>query len=384
MSRRLVVPLAVLLALTPFLYVAYAGSLDIKVYRTGGYALLHSIPLYSERFADFVPGIRLPFTYPPLAAILFVGLEVIPFTAAELLMNLLSVAGLTATALVVSWRLFGWNRRALLTGLGIATVAMVFEPVRSTIGFGQVNLILMGLVALDCLLPHTRWPRGLLLGLAMAIKLTPAVFILFFLVRRQFRAAAVTLASCAGFTLAAWILTPANSKEYWFHVLFDPDRIGGATYAFNQCFKAALLRVMSEGPALSLLWIALVAATGVLAAVAAWRAQAAGDDVRALLVIATWGLLASPVSWSHHWVWIVPATLYFLKSRSWMLAALPVFIVAPHALLDPEGRNWSWPEQLLGSSYVLLGLAFLIVSVRTSARARPSQTPTPVSGTPAG
>lgn len=300
-------------------------------------------------------------------------------------MNLASVAGLTATALVVSWRLFGWNRRALLTGLGIATVAMAFEPVRSTIGFGQVNLILMGLVAVDCLLPRTRWPRGLLLGLAIAVKLTPAVFILYFLVRRQFRPAAVALASSAGFTLAAWALAPADSAEYWFGVLFDPSRIGGATYAFNQCFQAVLLRVMSEGPALSLLWICLVAATGVLAVVAAKRAQAAGDDVLALLVVAVWGLLASPVSWSHHWVWIVPATLYLLKARSRMLAAVPVFLIAPHAFLDPEGRNWSWLEQVLGSSYVLLGLAFLVASaVRASARARPWRTPRPGSGTPAG
>ncbi len=132
MTRRFAVPLALLLALTPFLYVAYAGSLDLKVYRTGGYAWLHDVRLYSEHFADLVPGIRLPFTYPPLAAILFVGLEVLPFLAAEFFMNLASVAGLAATTLVVSWRLFGWNRRALLSGLGMATVAMAFEPVRST------------------------------------------------------------------------------------------------------------------------------------------------------------------------------------------------------------------------------------------------------------
>jgi alpha-1,2-mannosyltransferase len=100
-------------------------------------------------------------------------------------MNAASVAGLAATLLVVSSRLHGWNRRAVVTGLSGVLVAMVLEPVRSTIGFGQVNLILMGLVALDCLLPRTRWPRDLLVGLAAAIKLTPAVFVVFFLVHVQ-------------------------------------------------------------------------------------------------------------------------------------------------------------------------------------------------------
>jgi alpha-1,2-mannosyltransferase len=365
MSRRFVVPIAVLLALTPFLYAAYAGSLDLKVYRTGGYAWMHGISLYSEHFGDLVPGIRLPFTYPPLAAILFAGLQVMPFAVAEVLLNLASVAGLTATLLVVSWRLFGWNQHALPAGLALSAGAMVFEPVRSTIGFGQVNLVLMGLVALDCLVPKTRWPRGLLLGLAIAIKLTPAVFVLFFLVRREFRPALVAFTSFAGFSLVAWMLAPADSATYWFGVLFDPDRIGGATYAFNQCFQAVLHRVMADGPVRSLVWLGLVAVTGVLAAVAARRARNDGDDVCAVLAIAAWGLLASPVSWSHHWVWILPATLYLWQRSRWMLIATIPFVIGPHSFVDPEGRHWSVPEHLIGSSYALLGLAFLVAARRS-------------------
>jgi alpha-1,2-mannosyltransferase len=251
---------------------------------------------------------------------------------------------------------------------------MAFEPVRSTIGFGQVNLLLMGLVALDCLLPRTRWPRGVLLGLAIAIKLTPAVFVLYFLVRRQFRPAAVAMASFAGYSLLGWLLAAGDSRAYWFGVLFDPDRIGGATYAFNQCFQAVLHRAMPDGPARTLVWIALVLATGVLAVVAAYRARAAGRDVLALLVIAVWGLLASPVSWSHHWVWIAPASLLLAKCArrsKWMLAAtilvIADFAVGPHQFLIPEGREWSFPEHLVGSSYVLIGLAFLLIQGLKSA-----------------
>lgn len=133
------------------------------------------------------------------------------------------------------------------------------------------------------------------------------------------------------------------------------------TYAYNQCVQAFLSRVMADGAIHTLLWLGAVAATGVLAAVVARQARAAGDDVLALLAIATWGLLSSPISWSHHWVWVVPAALYFwCHRRKWMLAATIVFTVGPHTLLDPEGRHWSWPEQLFGAGYVLLGLAFLI------------------------
>jgi alpha-1,2-mannosyltransferase len=304
---------------------------------------------------------------------------------ADLAMCVGSAAALTATTLVVAYRLRGWNKQAITLGPAAAVAAFAYEPIRSTIGFGQINLMLMGLVALDCLLPQTRWPRGALIGLAAAVKLTPAVFVVYFLVRRQYREAGVAVATFLGLGVLGFALAPTDSAKYWFGVLLDPDRIGGATYAYNQCFKAVLQRVMAEGTAQSLLWLGLVAATGVLAAVVARRARASGDDVLALLAVATWGLLASPVSWSHHWVWVVPAAVYFWHYRRWsMLAATIVFTFGPHTMLDPEGRHWSWPEQFIGAGYVVLGLAFLVTTA-LSGTFRPKievvePTPVPIRG----
>ncbi|GAA0949855.1 glycosyltransferase 87 family protein [Kribbella koreensis] len=358
--RRRLQLLVLVVILTPLLYFSWSGNVDLNVYRTGGYAYLHDISLYSEGFGQLVPWVALPFTYPPIAAVLFVPLHLLPMPLADLTMCVGSAAGLTATMLVIAYRLRGWNKHAITLGLAATVAAFAFEPIRSTIGFGQINLMLMALVALDCLLPQTRWPRGALVGLAAAIKLTPAVFVVYFLVRRQYREAAVAMATFVGVGVLGFALAPTDSAKYWFGVLLDPDRIGGATYAFNQNYQALLSRVMADGALRSLLWLGLVAATGVLAAVVARRARTSGDDVLALLAIATWGLLSSPVSWSHHWVWIVPAALYFLCTRHWwMLTATIVFAIGPHQLLDPEGRHWSWPEQFLGDSYAVLALAFL-------------------------
>ncbi|NEA36028.1 glycosyltransferase 87 family protein [Streptomyces sp. SID13031] len=360
LMRRRLQFLWLAVALTPLLYFSWSGNVDLNVYRTGGYAWLHDISLYSEGFGQLVPWVALPFTYPPLAAVFFVPLHLLPMPLADLAVCVGSAAALTATLLVVASRLRGWNKAAIVLGLTATVAAFAFEPIRSTIGFGQINLMLMALVALDCLLPKTRWPRGALVGLAAAIKLTPAVFVVYFLVRRQYREAAVAVATFAGLAVVGFALAPADSAKYWFGVLFDPSRIGGVTYAYNQNVQAFLSRVMADGPIQSLLWLGLVAATGVLAAVVARRARAAGDDVLALLAIATWGLLASPITWSHHWVWIAPAALYFWHHRHWwMLAATIVFTLGPHTMLDPEGRHWSWPEQFFGAGYVVLGLAFL-------------------------
>ncbi|MEV6411118.1 glycosyltransferase 87 family protein [Kribbella sp. NPDC051718] len=292
--HRLVLLLGLAVLLTPLLYFSWSGNVDLNVYQTGGYAYLHNISLYSEEFGQHVPWIALPFTYPPIAAVLFVPLHLLPMPLADLAMCVGSAAALTATTLVIAYRLRGWDKPAIMLGLAATVAAFAFEPIRSTIGFGQINLMLMALVALDCLLPQTRWPRGALVGLAAAIKLTPAVFVVYFLVRRQYREAAVAMATFVGVGVLGFALAPTDSAKYWFGVLLDPDRIGGATYAYNQNYQAMLSRVMADGALRSLLWLGLVAATGVLAAVVARRARASGDDVLALLAIATWACSPPP------------------------------------------------------------------------------------------
>ncbi|SFA75286.1 alpha-1,2-mannosyltransferase [Amycolatopsis marina] len=370
--QRLVrIALTVLVVSVTAYAIVGSGFVDLHVYRTGGYAWLTGIGLYTPGFPQLVPGSPLPFIYPPLSAILFSPLYLLPWQAAKFVLTLASVLGLVATLVVTAYRVYGRRSLALVLGLGVAAAGLLFEPVRQTIHFGQINLILMGLVAVDCLLPRTRWPRGLLIGLAAAIKLTPAVFVLFFLVRRQYRAAAVTVASFAGFSLAGFALAPWQSLKYWFDFLPRTDTTVGVAYAFNQSYQAILHRVLGEGLARSAVWALLVAGTFVLAWVAARRARAAGDDVVALLAIACWAVLASPISWSHHWVWAAPAAVVLLRAgqqaavRTRVLLALVglVFVIGPHTFmpqLHEVELHWMWWQHLLGSSYVLVGLTSLI------------------------
>src|SRR6185312_9635575 len=135
------------------------------------------------------------------AAMLLAPFAFLPWTAAWVLLFVLSLAALAATLYVVARRAWpdgGPGGALSVTALALPVLLWI-EPVLETFEFGQVNLILMGLVAVDCLTPRTRWPRGLLVGLAAAIKLTPAAFVLFFLCRGGRRAAgtsAVSFAAC--------------------------------------------------------------------------------------------------------------------------------------------------------------------------------------------
>jgi alpha-1,2-mannosyltransferase len=250
---------------------------------------------------------------------------------------------------------------------GALAASCALEPVTANLDYGQVNIVLLALVAADCLARKPRWPRGALVGLAVAIKLTPAVFLLYFLVRRDLRAIAMSAASFAAFTALGFAAAPAQSARYWTEVLFDSSRIGPQTYPGNQAITGVLAR--ASAPAQTVLW--LLASAAVVAA-CAWimlRASNAAQPELALAVNALAGLLISPISWSHHWVWL-PVAAAALALAGWQLRSPLLAGAAALGLacgyLGPQwrvadarwaGTGWSAVDQLAASSYVWWALA---------------------------
>jgi alpha-1,2-mannosyltransferase len=347
--------LVVAVALGVVVYgVSVPGALtDLKVYRAGGAAWLHGVPLYTDAFPFW-----LPFTYPPVSAVLFGMLAVLPFAVAAML---LTAAGLVALSVTTVLAVPPESAR-VVSGLAVVG-GLALEPVRTTLMFGQVNLVLMGLVAVDCLVAGPRYPRGLLVGLAAAVKLTPLVFVLFFVARRQFQPAVTAVVTFAAVSGAGMLFAPSDSVRYWWATIFDPDRIGGAAFVTNQSLRGALVRLdLTEA------WLPLVAVVLVLAWLGARRAS---DPVMALLVVAAGGLLVSPVSWSHHWVWIAPAVAYFAvrvyrnrRALTVLTSVAIVFAVGHRSLPHAHNRElaWTWWQHVLGNSYLLAALAFLVWS----------------------
>jgi alpha-1,2-mannosyltransferase len=345
------------------------GWIDLQVYRLGGRAWLDSTPLYGV-LLPAAPDQWLPFTYPPLAAVLFVPLTLIPLPAALAVLTAASLAALAFVAGVVAKRV-GWQPRfGVLAVSGAVVMGLALEPVRETLWFGQINLILMAMVTADCLLRRTPWPRGLLIGLAAAVKLTPAVFVLFFLPRREWKPAVTALATFVGASVVGAVLAPSGWGPYWLGVLLEPDRIGEAAYAGNQSLRGALHRLALPHSVETITWLALVAATVAAGWVAVLTLRRAGRDVEAMLVVAAVGLLCSPISWSHHWVWAVPALVVLAAAWEnrrvrWTTAALAaVFLVGPHWLF-PKGGELSldlWQQVLLDAYVVVavLGIAVLV------------------------
>ncbi len=286
--------------------------LDLDVYRIGSLAFLRGGNLY-HWLPPAGSGVALPFTYPPFAAVLLSPLAMVPMTVASMVVTLASITltGVTLREFACSL----WSG-PLPAGLRLSIwwllpVALFLEPVHSTLEYGQVNIVLLALVSLDCLRPDPRWPRGALTGLAAAVKLTLAAFVLFFLLRRDWRAAVTAAGSFAAATGAAFALDWHDSVQYWTHVITDTSRPGNPAFAANQAISGLLARAGLDPQTYAgmIAWLALSAAVIVVTVLGMRRALAAAEPAWALSLNAFAGLLVSPISWTHHWVWAEPALL---------------------------------------------------------------------------
>lgn len=348
---------------------------DSAVYRAGALAFLHGDSLYSpERLSALPPWVSLPFIYPPAAALLFVPLAALP---SGLAWGVVSAASLVSLAVVV--RLCA--RPGTLPVAGLTVCALALEPVWKTFFLGQINLILMALVVVDVLaLASTRW-AGVLTGVAAAVKLTPLIFVAHLFVTGRWRAGLRALATFVGLQAVLFALAPRDAFRYWTGGALGPDQTDGVYWIFNQSLDGLVHRATHDAR-----WSLVVALLlgAVIAAPSVWlvrRLHARGETLGALLVTAFVGLLVSPISWSHHWVWAVPLAVLLMARGRWLwVAGLVALFASCVVMLVPNGGltefGWGLGWSIPGNAYVLaaaFGILGLAVRERWVNRSREVQ-----------
>ena len=327
---------------------------DLAVYRSGGLIVRHIRPLYDPRLAaplyDWVGygKLHLPFTYTPFAAIAFAAISFVPWWLSQQLSVAVDILALL-TALWLTLGGLGYRKSQGRLGATLLAAAAVFwtEPVLRTMYLGQVNLVLMALIIWDLCQPDTRpgtgksrWWKGFGTGIAAGIKLVPLIFIPYLLLARKFRQAAMAAAGFAFTVLLGFVILPKDSTKWWFDGLFvQGGRTGFTGWAGNQSLDGLITRLTGSVNGAKPAWIAAAVLVGVAGVAGAALLDRKGFPVPGLLMAALTGLLVSPISWDHHWVWIAPGALvaahYAVQAwrrnarrAAWALGILALAIVA--------------------------------------------------------
>jgi alpha-1,2-mannosyltransferase len=371
-------------------------GVDSAVYRSGAVALLTGEPLYDNDFLSAEPPwASLPFTYPPTGALLFVPLVLFP---AQVSWGILAAISVLALALVVRIAIESlpsrpsWLAPARTTVL-VTVLALGIEPVWRTLFLGQINLILMGLVVTDVLVlgavrGRARHLGGVLVGVAAAVKLTPLIFVphLWLIGRRA--DAVRALATFGALQALLLAIIPHDFARFWTVAVTDPARTGPTFWAGNQSLNGLVLRLSDVAPWALAAAVGIGAALAVPAVILVRRCHRDGRPLAALLVTAFFGLLLSPVSWSHHYVWVVPLIVLLLGRlgehpgrRALAGLGAVVLVFASCVLLimrtsDPSRPpgvkpelEWTPPEVVLGNVYLLVPLVLgAVLLVRTRGR----------------
>jgi alpha-1,2-mannosyltransferase len=306
-------------------------QVDLEVYREGASSLIEGRQVYDW----LTTGPQwLPFTYPPFSAVLLIPLAMIPFRAAAWCWELFQLY-LLWVCVGITFRRFldRFGERALLIQGAVAGLLVHTLPISDGLRFGQVNSVIVTLCLLDVSRRQAvRWPRGTLVAVAAAIKLTPAVFWLHWAARRRWRVLATSIGTAAGLTVLTGLLAPSASAAFWGEALLDPNRLGPNDGTSNQSMRGVLLRLLGGSPtAVSAVWLVLTAAVLAFGLWLAGKFEQAGQPVAVVAVIGLVAFLVSPVSWIHHLQWLVVVVGVLLGDgghwRQWVLSAISVTVL---------------------------------------------------------
>ncbi len=386
---RLALMLPVLVAFGQYiLTAARQDEVDFGVYRAGGHAFLAGHDLYLLR----VPPVGLPFTYPPASAVFFSPLSWMPVRPGQVVWMAASLVGLCLFVRLTMLR-YAAGDAAKSIPLLLVVLALVAwsNPLSVGLNLGQINVLIAVLVVADLSGVLPRLPRGVMIGVAAALKLTPLFLVGYFIAVRRYRAAAVATCTFVAVTAAGFLLAPHASHQYWLQGYFaDPRRTGGISYISNQSLYGVIVRLAAGPSHVRVFWLPAVILTG---GVVLWAARqleprlpwlAEGMALAAMLLI-------SPVSWVHHWILVLPFVVACCRLGTeatrrplllWLALTLCAVLLLGAVWWVPNNNHLEYKHNawqfLLGNSAVLLLLASIAAVIAATLRvsaARPVLAP---------
>ena len=332
---------------------------DLNIYNHAGLLVRHDpTALYTWHF---MPGVQ--YLYTPFAAAGFAVTSLLPWALLKWLMAAASFAAVPLTVWVTFGQL-GWRgRRRQAAVLGVSAVALWMEPALVSLQQGQIELVLMALIAWDLCQPDTRRWKGAGVGLAAAIKLVPLIFIVYLVLAGKLRQAAVAASAFAGTVLAGFVVLPRESVNFWLTGYFlhsgnfPAISLGSLR---NQSLLAMVIRAPGVSAPGTALWLVAAAAVGFLGLAAAALLARSGRLASGWITCGVTGVLLSPISWDNHWVWVVPVLVLLTDAAVAARRAARLACWAAAAAVAAVFADW--PAQIAGPAafipHGLLGFRF--------------------------
>lgn len=325
---------------------AFMHLVDLGTYQIAAERVVDGISVYDNPLRGHTRGVW-EFVYSPFAALMFVPLAWLHgnvFTWVGGLGNFaLLVASMWAALDVLGLRR---DRRTAVLAVSISGLMLLCEPIRETVTFGQVNILLMLLVLVDMALPDSsRW-KGVLTGVAAGIKLTPVFFVLYLLVTRRFRAAATAIGALVATMVLGAVVLPKDSWTFWTGAFADPTRVGVPQNPQNESLRGMIARSLGTGAGMQLLWLAGALAFAAVCLLLARRLSGSGYELAAVSLCGVITTVVSPYSWIHHWVWLAPLLICLadlaLRERSVLIGAglAVAAVVTSGGLMDLVGVHY--------------------------------------------
>ncbi|HKR48954.1 MAG TPA: glycosyltransferase 87 family protein [Pseudonocardiaceae bacterium] len=358
----------------------WAGDFD--VYRLGATAIRDDAPLYTVKTPDH----GWPFVYTPMAAALFV-----PFTFGSAGAAAMVWIALEATCLVlVVWltlNVVGLSRPAwrVAATVFVSAASLIVAPIDVDLTLGQINILLMLLVLADLTAGNVRRWQGVGVGVAAAVKLVPLLFIVYLVATRRLQAAVVASGVFLLAVLGGFILLPGDSMTYWSGAAFDLSRFADPRNPVNQSLYGVIVRLFDASTAATAIWLAAAVVVTVVGVAMSALLYRSGYVTRSVLVCGLTAVLVSPISWRHHWVWIVP-TLIVIGALAWQRRSAwwTLLFVAVCVIFGLNWFDWYVPfgaldlslgQQVIAMRYPLAGVALITALVADTRRRTPVSLP---------